>query len=65
MLFRSGPPGADGRIEVELGATSERALVGQIAGFGVMVEVLEPAGIRSQLAVIGAQLLEVYGAPGV
>ena len=61
--LRVGPPAPDGRIEVEVGSVNERALVGQIAGFGAMVEVLEPPEIRAQLAAIGAQLAEVYGAP--
>ena len=58
--LRLGPAAADGRIEVELASNGERALVGQIAGFGSLVEVIGPADVRSALARIGAQLTQLY-----
>ena len=63
--LRVGPPSADGRIAIELASNGERALVGQIAGFGSLVEVLEPEEIRENLAEIGAQLVRVYGPESV
>ena len=63
--LRVGPPSADGRIAIELASNGERALVGQIAGFGSLVEVLEPEEIRANLAEIGAQLVRVYGPESV
>jgi predicted DNA-binding transcriptional regulator YafY len=52
----------DGRVEVEIGAASTRALIGQLAGFGAMVEVTEPAAFRTGLSQIGAELVALYGA---
>ena len=63
--LRVGPPSAEGRIAIELASNGERALVGQIAGFGSLVEVLEPEEIRANLAEIGAQLVHVYGPESV
>ena len=59
--LRVGPPAPDGRIAVELASNGERALVGQIAGFGSFVEVLEPEEVRAHLAEVGAQLVRLYG----
>ena len=58
--LRVGPPAADGRIQVEVASNGERALVGQIAGFGSSVEVIGPADIRSALARIGSELMTLY-----
>ena len=57
---RIGPPGPDGRIEVELRGHHVYALAGQIAGFGSGMEVLEPDELRERLAVIGAELSQTY-----
>ena len=54
------PPAADGRIAVELASNGERALVGQIAGFGSLVEVIGPADVRFALARIGSQRTQLY-----
>ena len=62
--LRVGPTAPGGRVDVEVGATTERALVGLLAGFGASVEVLEPAEVRSQLATIGAELAALYGSTG-
>jgi len=59
-----GPPTPDGRVEVELRGHSERALAGEIAGFGAGVEVFEPEALRRHLAVLGHELVGRYGAPG-
>jgi predicted DNA-binding transcriptional regulator YafY len=60
---RIGPPGPDGRVEVELRGQSVRSLAGEAAGLGAMLEVLDPAELRDQLAAIGAELAELYRVP--
>jgi predicted DNA-binding transcriptional regulator YafY len=57
---RIGPPGADGRVEVELRGHSPRALAGELAGFGAAVEILDPVEVREQLARIGVELVDRY-----
>jgi predicted DNA-binding transcriptional regulator YafY len=56
-------PRPDGRVPVRLRGPSLRALVWEIAGFGKTVEVLSPAEVRDELARVGADLTECYGAP--
>lgn len=63
--LRIGPPGADGKVEIELRSTTTRALAGEIAGFGKLVEVLEPLEIREHLAEIARELGDLYGLPAV
>jgi predicted DNA-binding transcriptional regulator YafY len=58
--LRIGPTRADGRVDVEVGGASIRALVGELAGFGAAVEVLEPSEVREQLAEIGVELTRTY-----
>lgn len=55
-----GPSGDGGRIEVDISGQSERALAGELAGFGSSVTILEPAGLRRLLAAIGAELTDQY-----
>ena len=50
----------DGRIEVVLRGHGVPALAAEIAGFGRVVEVLEPPELRDRLAEVGAELLERY-----
>jgi predicted DNA-binding transcriptional regulator YafY len=57
---RIGPPGPDGRVEVDLRGHSQHSLAAEIAGFGRDVEVVEPAVIRDELAAIAAELVELY-----
>jgi len=57
---RIGPPGADGRIELELRGHHVRSLAAELAGFGGAVEVLEPDELRAQLAILGRELVERY-----
>jgi predicted DNA-binding transcriptional regulator YafY len=61
---RIGPPGPDGRVEVELRGHSERALAAEVAGYGDLLEVLEPAGVRRALGQVGAALVDQYRAEG-
>lgn len=50
----------DGRIEFEVRGHSDRALAAELAGFGGLVEVAEPEGVRTALALIGDQLVARY-----
>jgi predicted DNA-binding transcriptional regulator YafY len=58
--LRIGPPAANGRIELEISMADQRALVAKLAGFGAMIEVIEPAEFRTELARIGAELTNLY-----
>ena len=55
-----GPAREDGRVEVELRGHSARSLAAEIAGFGSMLEVLEPDDVRAQLATLARELAAVY-----
>ncbi len=55
-----GPPGPDGRIELEVRGHSVDAIARDLARFGSMVEVTEPSDVRAELARLGRQLVECY-----
>lgn len=55
-----GPPDDDGRVAIEITGPSERALAGELAGFGAAVEIVEPLAVREHLARIGAELVDTY-----
>jgi predicted DNA-binding transcriptional regulator YafY len=50
----------DGRVEVEIRSHNEYSVSGELAGFGSLVEVLEPAAVRERLAVIAGELGALY-----
>jgi predicted DNA-binding transcriptional regulator YafY len=50
----------DGRVEVEIRSHSEYSIANELAGFGGMVEVLEPPGVRARLAAVAAELGALY-----
>ena len=56
-----GPPGDDGRVEVELRGHSARSLAAEVAGLGALVEVLDPPEVREVLAGIAGELAGLYG----
>lgn len=56
-----GPPGADGRVEVELRGHSARSLAAEVAGLGAMLDVLDPPEVRESLAAIAGELAGLYG----
>ena len=58
---RIGPARSDGLVELELRGHSARSLAAEVAGFGALLEVLDPPEVRDQLMRIGAQLTECYG----
>ncbi len=49
-----------GRARVRVSAPSARSIAEQLAGWGSTVEVVEPPGVRQELARIGAELLQRY-----
>ncbi len=59
--LRIGPSHPDGRIEIELRGHNIRSLAGEVAGFGAEIEILDPPELRTQLAVIGSDLVTTYG----
>ena len=61
ILVRIGPTGDDGRVEVEVGASNEYALAGEVAGLGRRVVLTEPPEVIERLATIGRELTELYG----
>lgn len=50
----------DGRVEVTVAAHTDRSIAEQLAGWGGTVQVVEPEGVRRELAVIGAELVARY-----
>jgi len=54
----------DDRVRLEVGSHTVRSVAEHLAGFGAAVEVLEPASVRAELAVLGAELVGLYGGVG-
>ncbi|TQC44907.1 YafY family transcriptional regulator [Rhodococcus sp. WS4] len=54
----------DGRTRVRLAAPTALDIARNLAGWGALVEVLEPRSVRAELARIGAELAGRYGDPG-
>ena len=59
--LRIGPAAPDGRIQLELRGHSVGSLASEIAGFGAMLEIVEPTEVMTQLARIGGELRNLYG----
>jgi predicted DNA-binding transcriptional regulator YafY len=53
----------DGRARVRIAAPTPLDIARNLAGWGAMVEVLEPASVQAQLARIGAELAARYATP--
>ncbi len=51
----------DGRVALDIGFDDSRGAASELAGYGEGVHVLDPPEVRSQLAAIGALLVERYG----
>ncbi len=58
--LRIGMAIEDGRVEVEIRSPNEHSVAAELAGFGRMVEVLGPAGVRERLAILAAELADLY-----
>ncbi|GII34214.1 helix-turn-helix transcriptional regulator [Planotetraspora mira] len=50
----------DGRVRARVAAHMARSIAEQLAGWGAMVEVVEPESVRDELARIGLELTERY-----
>jgi predicted DNA-binding transcriptional regulator YafY len=50
----------DGRVEVEIHSHNEYSVAGELAGFGNLVEVLEPQSVRDRMAEVAGQLVALY-----
>ncbi len=59
--LRTGPPSDDGRVEVVVAGPSERSVVGQLAGFGDLLEITAPASARRTICTVAAELAALYG----
>ena len=55
----TGPPAPDGRVEVAVTGPTERAVVGELAGFGAMLEITGPPSARAALR----EIADDHGAP--
>lgn len=53
-------PDADGRVRLAVASHTARSVAEKLAGFGGAVEVLEPAAVRDELGVLGAELVARY-----
>jgi predicted DNA-binding transcriptional regulator YafY len=58
--LRIGMAIADGRVDVEIRSPNEYSVAGELAGFGRLVEVLEPPSVRDRLAEVAAELSALY-----
>ncbi|MEP7202601.1 MAG: YafY family protein [Ilumatobacteraceae bacterium] len=50
----------DGRVEVEIRSHTEYSIAAELAGFGNLVEVIEPQSVRDRLAALAAELAALY-----
>ena len=58
--LRVGAAGPDDRVEVEVRGANVYAIARDLAGFGTMVEVVEPPELRSRLRTLGDELCALY-----
>ena len=56
-------PGGDARVEVIVGGPSAFRIAQHLAGWGTLVEVVEPAEVCDHLARIGRELVQRYPGP--
>lgn len=56
-----GAAGEDGRVEAQVRGSHAFAIARDLAGFGAMVEVVEPPEVRAALAELGRDLCDLYG----
>ncbi len=50
----------DGRVEVEIRSHNEYSIAGELAGFGNLVEVVEPQSVRDRLAALAGEIAALY-----
>jgi predicted DNA-binding transcriptional regulator YafY len=61
MLAEVDGPSPDGRAEVIVGGVTSYRIAEHLAGWGGLVEVIEPLEVRHHLARIGRELAAMYG----
>jgi len=54
---------SDGRARVRIAAPTPLDIARNLAGWGAMIEVIEPPSVQAALACIGAELVGQYGLP--
>ncbi len=54
----------DGRVRVRVAAPTALSVAQELAGWGALVEVLEPDAVRVELARLGSELVERYAGAG-
>jgi hypothetical protein len=59
--FRLGGELPDGRARIRLAAPTPLDIACSLAGWGTMVEVIEPESVQAELARIGGELTARYG----
>ncbi len=57
-----GPAASDGRVEMEIRGHSHRSVIGELAGLGSAVEVVDPPEVRRGLGEMGRELAAMYSA---
>jgi hypothetical protein len=53
----------DGRARVRIAAPTPLDIARNLAGWGAMIEVIEPSAVQAELARIGAELAGQYALP--
>jgi predicted DNA-binding transcriptional regulator YafY len=61
LAVNPGPNAGSRRMEVEVRGPSAEIVAAELAGFGDRLEVIGPEEVRTQLARIGAELVQNYG----
>lgn len=56
----TGDPDDDGRVRVRVAAPTPLSIAQQLAGWGALVEVVEPAAVRQELGRLGSELVARY-----
>ncbi|MEP7047354.1 MAG: YafY family protein [Ilumatobacteraceae bacterium] len=62
--LRIGMAVDDGRVEVEIRAQSDYSVAAELAGYGRLVEVLEPQSVRDRLVDVAGELEALYAGKG-
>lgn len=60
MFMADETVGDDGRVSIMVGGPSPWVIANTLAGWGGLVEVVEPEAVRVQLAALGRELVELY-----
>lgn len=64
LHFEVDGTAADGRARARVAAPTPRDIAQNLAGWGALIEVLEPASVRAELARIGTELAGRYAVSG-